>query len=107
MAYRLPKRGKKEKGFDVAYGDEVFRLPLMENLPMGYLVEINAAQQKMGARSSRVQEEGQVAMMRVFMDVLEKYAPPVAAEITTSQFEDLMTAWSEVSTEEDSSLGES
>ena len=106
MAYRLPRRSKKS-GFTVVYGDDTYTLPAMQDLPMNFLVRIQSANVKMESRNKKLRPEGQAEMMTVFMDVLAKYAPPVAEDITSSQFEDLMEAWSaEAQDEEDESLGE-
>lgn len=106
MAYRLPKRGRKNV-FVINYGDESYNLPLMNDLPMNFLVRVQEAQVKNDSRNKRLKAEGQVEMMKVFMDIIAKYAPNVAEDITTTQFEDLMEAWSEAGSEEEAEdLGE-
>lgn len=107
MAYRIPKKSKRED-FVVYYGEDTFHLPKMDNLPMAYLVRIQAAQVKATSKKKSVQQEGQIEMMEVFMDVLVKFAAPVAEDITTEQFTALMDAWAEtLDDEEREDLGES
>lgn len=105
MAYHFPKKSKKERRtFDIALGDDVYSLPLIENLPMKHLVRVQAAMAKSGSRTPSKAEEGRVEMMQAFLGIFEDFAPAILDVLDQGNFEDLMEAWSKAGEED---LGES
>lgn len=101
--YKVPVAKKPNTfKFQIEGDDEVFEVPVIDNLPMGFLSRIQSAATKAQSGNRRKKAEGSSELLSAFMDVLDAYAPGVTEVVDSVSLEGLLTAW----TEAGESLGE-
>lgn len=87
MAFVLENDAKKTFDFKIGKHGKMYHLPLLADLPLTLQVKIAAL-----TRKNETEE-----LIKLLIDVFEKYAPGSTKELTAGMFTQLITAWREAS----------
>lgn len=107
MAFSIPKKSVK-KDFEIRLAEEdggdVYRIPLIENLPLKFLEPLQEAANAMQSKRRREQEKASVLLLKAVVSILDHYAPGVSELMDTETLQAFFDAWQEAS---EGDLGES
>lgn len=102
--YRLPAK-KKTRTFKFQDAEgTVYEVPIVDELPIRYLSNLQTAATKANGSNKRKKQEGQAEMLAVFLDVLDEYCPGITSELDSTSLEGLLEAWTAAG---ETDLGES